>query len=85
MSLLLPHLNGSANNHAQGASSTVTTALTQRAKLLQEENDELYEMLKTGETGRLKEEVHGLKRAVGRMETALRGGCSYRTIPCSSL
>lgn len=57
----------------QTSSSTVTTALTQRAKLLQEENDELYEMLKTGETGRLKEEVRGLRRAVGRLETALRG------------
>lgn len=73
MSLLLPHLNGPANNNAQTSSSTATTALTQRAKLLQEENDELYEMLKTGETGRLKEEVRGLKRAVGRLETALRG------------
>jgi hypothetical protein len=51
----------------------VTTALIQRAKLLQEENDELYEILKSGETGRLKEEVKSLRRIVGRLENALKG------------
>ena len=74
VSLLLPHINTIADDaHAGSRSSTVTTALTQRAKLLQEENDELYELLKSGETGRLKEEVRGLRRAVDRLETALRG------------
>jgi hypothetical protein len=48
-------------------------ALTQRARLLQEENDELYELLKHGEIGLMKEEVHGLRRAVLRLESALRG------------
>ncbi|ETW83908.1 hypothetical protein HETIRDRAFT_123637 [Heterobasidion irregulare TC 32-1] len=73
VSLLLPHINTIADDaHAGSRSSTVTTALTQRAKLLQEENDELYELLKSGETGRLKEEVRGLRRAVDRLEMALR-------------
>jgi hypothetical protein len=54
----------------------VTTALTQRAQLLQEENDELYDLLKIGETGKLKEEVSGLKRIVNRLEGALRGTSS---------
>lgn len=51
----------------------MATALTLRAKLLQEENDELYELLKFGETGKLKEEVKGLRRVVQRLEGALRG------------
>ena len=54
-------------------SNTVTAALTQRSRLLQEENDELYDLLKQGETGKLKEEVCGLRRVVDRLETALRG------------
>ncbi|KAI0322528.1 hypothetical protein OF83DRAFT_1093746 [Amylostereum chailletii] len=73
VSLLLPNINVSANDRVTGSSSsTVATALTQRVKLLQEENDELYELLKSTETGRLKEEVRGLRRAMGKMETALR-------------
>jgi hypothetical protein len=55
------------------SSGTVNTALTQRVRILQEENDELYEMLKSGETGKLKEEVRGLRRVVERLEGALRG------------
>ena len=55
----------------------MNTALAQRAKLLQEENDELYELLKSSETGKLKEEVRGLRRAVNRLETALRGVYDY--------
>jgi hypothetical protein len=40
---------------------------------LQEENDELYELLKQGETGKLKDEVRGLRRAVAKLENALTG------------
>jgi hypothetical protein len=53
-----------------GTISTVTTALTQRATLLQEENDELYDLLKIGETGKLKEEA---SRVVNRLEGSLHG------------
>ena len=59
------------------------TALTQRAKLLQEENDELYGLLKRSETGRLKEEVRGLRRALKRMESALNGEWRVRAITFS--
>lgn len=72
MSLLLPHLNQHATA-ATSTSSSATTALIQRAKTLQEENDELYELLKVGETGRLKEDVRALRRVVQKMEGALRG------------
>ena len=51
----------------------MATALTARNKLLQDENDELYELLKSTETGRLKEEARGLRRAVARLEVALKG------------
>ncbi|KAL1946891.1 hypothetical protein VTO73DRAFT_14995 [Trametes versicolor] len=71
MSLLLPHLNQHASSATSG-SSTVTTALVQRTKILQEENDELYEILRTGETGRLKEDVRALRRVVQKLEGALR-------------
>ncbi|KAH9943508.1 uncharacterized protein BXZ73DRAFT_97547 [Epithele typhae] len=72
MSVLLPHLNQRPHTPA-AASGSVTTALIQRAKILQEENDELYELLKTGETGRLKEDVRVLRRVVQKLEGALRG------------
>ncbi|KAH9853557.1 hypothetical protein C2E23DRAFT_868001 [Lenzites betulinus] len=71
MSLLLPHLNQPPTDATSG-SSTVTTALVQRVKILQEENDELYELLKTAETGRLKEDVRALRRVVQKLEGALR-------------
>jgi hypothetical protein len=74
ISLLLTHIDAaSAETGVRSSSSTVNTALAQRAKLLQEENDELYELLKSSETGKLKEEVRGLRRAVNKLETALRG------------
>ncbi|KAG1783221.1 hypothetical protein EV702DRAFT_1060615 [Suillus placidus] len=75
VSVLLPHINKAASSEGTGvasSSSTVNTALTQRVRILQEENDELYEMLKSGETGKLKEEVRGLRRVVERLEGALR-------------
>lgn len=76
VSVLLPHISKAASSEGTGvasSSSTVNTALTQRVRILQEENDELYEMLKSGETGKLKEEVRGLRRVVERLEGALRG------------
>jgi len=75
VSVLLPHINNAASRkgtEATSSSSTVDTALTQRTLILQEENDELYELLKSGETGKLKEEVRGLRRVVERLEGALR-------------
>ncbi|KAN0097488.1 hypothetical protein V8E55_001934 [Tylopilus felleus] len=74
MSVLLPHVDKAASTGglAGSSSSTVSTALTQRVRLLQEENDELYDLLKHGETGKLKEEVRGLQRVVDRLESALR-------------
>lgn len=75
VSVLLPHISKAASSEGTGvasSSSTVNTALTQRVRILQEENDELYEMLKSGETGKLKEEVRGLRRVVERLEGALR-------------
>jgi hypothetical protein len=74
--VLLPHINKAASSEGMGvasSSSTVNTALTQRVRILQEENDELYEILKSGETGKLKVEVRGLRRVVERLEGALRG------------
>jgi hypothetical protein len=74
ISVLLPHIHiASAGPDVTASSNTVTAALTQRSRLLQEENDELYDILKQGETGKLKEEVRGLRRIVDRLEAALRG------------
>jgi hypothetical protein len=74
ISLLLTHIDAaSTETDIRSSSSTVNTALAQRAKLLQEENDELYELLKSSETGKLKEEARGFRRAVNKLETALRG------------
>jgi len=72
LSVLLPHINNAAGSTA-ATSSTVTAALTQRARLLQEENDELYELLKSSETGKLTDEVRGLRRTVAKLQGALEG------------
>jgi hypothetical protein len=74
VSILLPYINNNVlSNDSTSGSSTVTTSLIQRTRLLQEENDELYDLLKHGETGKLKEEVRGLRRVKERLEGALRG------------
>ncbi|KAF9226580.1 hypothetical protein BS17DRAFT_800603 [Gyrodon lividus] len=77
VSVLLPHINKAVSSGGSSTSSTVSAALTQRVRLLQEENDELYELLKHGETGKLKEEVRGLRRIVDRLETALRAQSKF--------
>ncbi len=74
MSRLLPLINN-RSPAATSSSDTVAAALTQRVKILKEENDELYEILKSGETGRLKEDVRSLRRVSQKLETALRGVC----------
>ncbi|KZT41196.1 hypothetical protein SISSUDRAFT_374643 [Sistotremastrum suecicum HHB10207 ss-3] len=56
---------------ASASSKSVTTALIQRVKLLQDENDELYSMLRHGEVGKLHEELAALRKVVARLETAL--------------
>ncbi|PPQ99052.1 hypothetical protein CVT24_003612 [Panaeolus cyanescens] len=71
LAIILPHLNNGALDSATG-SSTVTAALTQRTRVLQEENDELYDLLKRSETGRLMEEVTAQQRIISRLETALK-------------
>lgn len=53
----------------------MNSALAQRVKTVQNENDELYDLLKKSETGRLKEEVRSLSRVVNKLESALRGTC----------
>ncbi|KAG6833885.1 hypothetical protein H0H87_007896 [Tephrocybe sp. NHM501043] len=73
VSVLSPHLHvPPAASGSSTGSNTVNAALTQRARALQEENDEMYDLLKVGETGKLKEEVRGLRRVVARLEGALR-------------
>lgn len=77
-SILLSQLSSNVPGSTSSSSSTVVAALTQRARLLQEENDELYELLRFSETGKLKEEVRGLRRLVQRLQSALRQ--SHETI-----
>ncbi|KLO15903.1 hypothetical protein SCHPADRAFT_914280 [Schizopora paradoxa] len=72
LSLLQPYVSGQQSPDAQrSGSSTMTAGLIQRTRVLQEENDELYELLRTSETGKLKEEVRCLKNVITRMERAL--------------
>ncbi|KAI0347155.1 hypothetical protein BDW22DRAFT_1425221 [Trametopsis cervina] len=71
VSLLLPHISNRSST-ATSSSNTVAAALTQRVKVLQEENDELYELLKSGETGRLKEDIRSLRRVSQKLEGALK-------------
>ncbi|KAF9057679.1 hypothetical protein BJ165DRAFT_1521039 [Panaeolus papilionaceus] len=71
LAIILPHLNNTPADSTSG-SSTVTAALTQRTRVLQEENDELYNLLKRSETGKLMDEVTGQQRIISRLETALK-------------
>lgn len=73
LSILQSHISETVGTSSSSGSRTVVSALTQRAKLLQEENDQLYELLHLGETGKLKEEVRNLRRVVARLEQALTG------------
>ncbi|KAH8118337.1 hypothetical protein DFH11DRAFT_1723260 [Phellopilus nigrolimitatus] len=73
LALLQPYVssNPSSTNHGL-TSTTMTAALMQRSHVLQEENEELYELLRLSETGKLKEEVRCLKRVVSRLDRALK-------------
>ena len=79
LAVLMPHIlpvsvmgpDGTSGSSA--AHPGVMNALVQRAKLLQEENDELYAVLRRNETGKLDEEVKALRRIVGKLESSLRG------------
>ena len=72
MALLQAHMKDEQSQGTQ-SSSTMTTALLQRTRVLQEENDELYQLLRVSETGQLKEEVRFLKKTVSKLERALKG------------
>ncbi|CAE6412263.1 unnamed protein product [Rhizoctonia solani] len=60
----------------------LSNAITQRLKLLQTENDELYELLRASELARQREEVLGLRRTIKRLENQLEGKlcCVYLTL-----
>jgi hypothetical protein len=78
LALLQPLISGEASTRGgpvASSSTTITAGLLQRTRILQEENDELYELLRTSETGKLKEEVRSLKRVVSRLQAALTGKC----------
>ena len=84
MSVLLPHIKG-ATVTPTSSTSTVNAALTQRARLLQEENDELYALLNASETGKLKDEVLGLRRLVTRLSNALQGASISEHTKCTAI
>ncbi|KAL5527616.1 hypothetical protein ACEPAG_6417 [Sanghuangporus baumii] len=73
LSILQSYIPSQTPRDAQGTtSSTMSAALVQRTRILQEENDELYSLLRTSETGQLKEEVRSLKKTVNRLDQALK-------------
>jgi hypothetical protein len=91
MAVLMPHLVNERNALIGTGPSTgppnaaLVAALRQRTTVLQEENDELYGVLRRAETGRLDEEVKGLRVLVGRLERALHGGHLVVRVDSSSL
>jgi hypothetical protein len=72
LSIIGPLLSRSSPT-STSTSTSATAALTARVRLLQQENDELYGLLKSTAVAKLKEEVTALRRAVGRLEGALKG------------
>ncbi|KAF7433058.1 hypothetical protein PC9H_005004 [Pleurotus ostreatus] len=85
VSMLLPQLDAASRPSSTAPGSTVTAALTQKVKALQEENDELYQILQYSETSKLKEEVHVLRSSVTRLESALRESDQTVSALCQEL
>ncbi|QRW02130.1 pre-mRNA-splicing factor 38-associated hydrophilic carboxy-terminal protein [Ceratobasidium sp. AG-Ba] len=52
-------------------SAPLDNVIIQRLKLLQAENDELYDLLRASESARAREEVIGLRKVINRLETSL--------------
>ena len=82
LAILMPHIlpvsvMGPDGTSGSGSATVphpgMMNALLQRAKLLQDENDELYAVLRRNETGKLDEEVKALRRIVSKLERSLRG------------
>lgn len=83
MAILTPHLINE-RNAALGtgtfnglAHTGLVAALRQRTELLEEENEELYSVLRRSETGRLEEEVKALRKLVGKLGISLKGWKRY--------
>ncbi|KAG8760258.1 hypothetical protein FRC14_003556 [Serendipita sp. 396] len=78
MAVLVPHLVNERNTatgfgiNSGPLHSGLVSALRQRVTMLQEENDELYAVLRKAETGRLDEEAKALRNLVGRLESSLK-------------
>ena len=62
-----------AHGPSTSSSAPLASAISQRLKLLQTENDELYELLRVSEAARAREEVVGLRKIVKRLEGLLAG------------
>lgn len=79
MAILAPHLINERNaalgtgSFSGTAHMGLVAALRQRTKLLEEENEELYSVLRRSETGRLEEEVKALRKLVGKLGRSLQG------------
>ncbi|KAF8605401.1 hypothetical protein BDV93DRAFT_554771 [Ceratobasidium sp. AG-I] len=68
LALLAPLI---AHGPSTSSSAPLASAISQRIKLLQAENDELYELLRVSEAARAREEVVGLRKVVKRLEGLL--------------
>ncbi|KDQ20730.1 hypothetical protein BOTBODRAFT_26744 [Botryobasidium botryosum FD-172 SS1] len=72
LSLLAPLVSQPPPHGSNSGTSSVTIALTARVRVLQQENDELYELLKCSTAQKLQEEVKVLGTTVKRLERALK-------------
>ncbi|KDN38188.1 hypothetical protein RSAG8_09691, partial [Rhizoctonia solani AG-8 WAC10335] len=70
LSLLAPLVT---HGPSTGTPAPLHAAITQRLRLLQTENDELYDLLRASESTRQREEVVGLRRTIKRLEGQLEG------------
>lgn len=68
-----PNVSGVAPGTTTLSSPSITAALMARVTALQQENDELYEHLKNSNVEKMETEVRVLRRAVRKLETALKG------------
>lgn len=73
MAILSPYINSALLGPNSAGAAHVNADMLQRYKTMERENNELYEHLKSSETGRLLEENKALHNIVDRLTSALKG------------
>lgn len=76
MARLSPYINSTIGGPNSAGAAHINAEFLQRYKILELENEELYQHLKSTTTGRLMEENKALNSVVDKLTSALKGSIS---------